>query len=90
MKAPKVMIVGFDAATWDLAKSWVAEGFMPNLARLIAEGTHGQTDRNEPLMKIIAKSDKGSECGGTIGYMTFWWKKATFKTRSRDLRCAID
>ncbi|PYK94856.1 MAG: hypothetical protein DME36_03990 [Verrucomicrobia bacterium] len=44
MKAPKVMIVGFDAATWDLAKPWVAEGFMPNLARLMAEGARGQLE----------------------------------------------
>ena len=38
------MIVGFDAATWDLAKPWVAEGFMPNLARLMAEGARGQLE----------------------------------------------
>ena len=41
MKAPKVMIVGLDAATWDLAKPWVAEGHMPNLAKLMSEGTSG-------------------------------------------------
>jgi predicted AlkP superfamily phosphohydrolase/phosphomutase len=41
MKAPKVMIVGLDAATWDLAKPWIAEGYMPNLARLMSEGTSG-------------------------------------------------
>jgi len=48
VKAPKVMIVGFDAATWDLAKPWVAEGFMPNLARLMAEGTRGQLESIVP------------------------------------------
>ena len=42
MKTPKVMIVGLDAATWDLAKPWVAEGHMPNLARLMSEGTSGK------------------------------------------------
>jgi predicted AlkP superfamily phosphohydrolase/phosphomutase len=41
MKAPKVMVVGLDAATWDLAKPWIAEGHMPNLARLMSEGTSG-------------------------------------------------
>ena len=35
------MIVGLDAATWDLAKPWVAEGHMPNLARVMSEGTSG-------------------------------------------------
>jgi len=41
MKNPRVMIVGLDAATWDLAKPWVAEGRMPNLARLMSEGVSG-------------------------------------------------
>ena len=36
------MIVGLDAATWDLAKPWIAEGHMPNLARVMSEGTSGK------------------------------------------------
>jgi predicted AlkP superfamily phosphohydrolase/phosphomutase len=36
------MIVGLDAATWDLAKPWVIEGHMPNLARVMSEGTSGK------------------------------------------------
>jgi predicted AlkP superfamily phosphohydrolase/phosphomutase len=42
MKNPKVMIVGFDAATWGLAKPWVTQGHLPNLARLMSEGTYGK------------------------------------------------
>src|SRR4030095_12872479 len=42
MKSPRVMIVGLDAATWDLARPWVAEGYMPNLGRLMSEGTSGK------------------------------------------------
>ena len=42
MNSPKVMIVGLDAATWDLAKPWIAEGRMPNLGRLMREGTYGK------------------------------------------------
>ena len=37
-----MMIVGLDAATWDLAQPWVAEGHMPNLARVMSEGTSGK------------------------------------------------
>ena len=36
------MIVGLDAATWDLVRPWLAEGHMPNLARLMSEGTSGK------------------------------------------------
>src|SRR5882724_12118544 len=42
MKNPRVMIVGLDAATWDLVSPWLAEGHMPNLARLMSEGTSGK------------------------------------------------
>ena len=42
MKNPRVMIVGLDAATWDLIRPWLAEGHMPNLARLMSEGTSGK------------------------------------------------
>ena len=42
MKNPRVMIVGLDAATWDLVRPWLAEGHMPNLARLMSEGTSGK------------------------------------------------
>src|SRR6266705_3493427 len=42
MKNPRVMIVGLDAATWDLIRPWLAEGHMPNLARLTSEGTYGK------------------------------------------------
>jgi len=44
VKAPKIMIVGFDAATRNLSESWVTEGSMPSLARLMGQGTHGQLD----------------------------------------------
>src|SRR5437773_1112216 len=42
MTKPKVLIVGLDAATWDLAKPWIAQGHMPNLARVMGEGTSGK------------------------------------------------
>jgi predicted AlkP superfamily phosphohydrolase/phosphomutase len=42
MKNPRVMIVGLDAATWDLVGPWLAEGHLPNLAQLISEGTSGK------------------------------------------------
>ncbi len=38
-KDPKVVIIGLDAATWTLIRPWMAEGGMPNLAKLI--GKHG-------------------------------------------------
>ena len=40
-KDPKVVIIGLDAATWTLIRPWMAEGSMPNLARLIKAGVSG-------------------------------------------------
>ena len=33
-----ILIIGFDGATFDLIKPWAREGYLPNLARLMAEG----------------------------------------------------
>ena len=40
-KDPKVVIIGLDAATWTLIRPWMAEGSMPNLAKLMKEGVSG-------------------------------------------------
>ncbi|HEY2713414.1 MAG TPA: alkaline phosphatase family protein [Chthoniobacterales bacterium] len=40
-KAPKVVVVGLDSATWKLIRPWMAEGSLPNLARLMKAGVSG-------------------------------------------------
>jgi predicted AlkP superfamily phosphohydrolase/phosphomutase len=40
-KDPKVIIIGLDAATWTLIRPWIAEGSMPNLAKLMKAGVSG-------------------------------------------------
>src|ERR1051325_7593885 len=40
-KVPKVVVIGLDAATWTLIRPWMAEGSMPNLARLMKGGVSG-------------------------------------------------
>ncbi len=37
----RVFMIGWDGATFDLIHPWVAEGKLPNIARLLDEGTHG-------------------------------------------------
>ncbi|MEW6127404.1 MAG: alkaline phosphatase family protein [Acidobacteriota bacterium] len=36
----KILIIGLDAATFDLVKPWAAAGFLPTLARLMHEGAY--------------------------------------------------
>ncbi len=38
-ESPKLIILGFDGADADLARQWMDEGKLPNLARLRSEGT---------------------------------------------------
>ena len=38
---PKAVIIGLDAATWTLIRPWMAEGGMPNLAKLMNQGVSG-------------------------------------------------
>jgi predicted AlkP superfamily phosphohydrolase/phosphomutase len=38
---PKIFMIGWDGATFDLIRPWVAQGYLPNLARLLERGVHG-------------------------------------------------
>ena len=38
----RVLVIGVDAATFDLIEPWVAAGHLPNLARLMASGSCGR------------------------------------------------
>ena len=37
----KLLIIGFDGATFDLIRPWAQSGHLPNLGKLMAEGVHG-------------------------------------------------
>lgn len=37
----KVLVIGLDGATFDLINPWVEEGHLPNIGRLMSEGTWG-------------------------------------------------
>jgi predicted AlkP superfamily phosphohydrolase/phosphomutase len=36
-----LLVIGWDAATWDLLEGWVAEGKLPTLAKLMKRGSYG-------------------------------------------------
>jgi len=49
-----VLFVGLDGADWQLLDRYVAEGSMPNLARLVREGTGGTlTTIHPPLSPLV-------------------------------------
>lgn len=50
----KVLVIGLDGAEWSLLRPMVEAGEMPNLARLIENGVHGNLRSLEPLAKSPA------------------------------------
>ncbi len=44
----RVLVVGIDGATFDLVRPWAEAGDLPNLARLIKQGTHGRLESTLP------------------------------------------
>jgi len=41
MSAPRTLIIGLDGATFDVIRPLASKGYLPTLARLMAEGVHG-------------------------------------------------
>lgn len=52
----RVFIVGWDGATFDLIKPWVAEGKLPNIAEVLQKGSHGELRSTLPPMTFPAWS----------------------------------
>jgi predicted AlkP superfamily phosphohydrolase/phosphomutase len=48
MEAAKLVVIGWDGATWDLLDEWANAGYLPNLARLKQAGSAGVL-RSTPL-----------------------------------------
>lgn len=43
-KEPKVVVIGLDSATWTVIRPWMAEGSLPNLAKLMKAGVSGSLE----------------------------------------------
>jgi predicted AlkP superfamily phosphohydrolase/phosphomutase len=50
----RVFIIGWDGATFDLIRPWVAEGKLPTIAKLMEGGTHGPLRSTLPPMTFPA------------------------------------
>ncbi len=55
-KDPKLVILGFDGADAELTRQWIAEGKLPNLAKLAQEGTFGPLRSTIPSQTPVSWS----------------------------------
>ena len=52
-KAPPVLFIGLDGADWQLLDDYIARGAMPNLARLVRQGTSGVLETEQPPLSPL-------------------------------------
>jgi predicted AlkP superfamily phosphohydrolase/phosphomutase len=52
----RVLIIGWDGATFDLIEPWVAQGKLPNIAAVLENGAHGELRSTLPPMTFPAWS----------------------------------
>lgn len=75
MGAPgrRVLVVGWDAADWEILDQLVRQGGMPNLARLLAMGSFGEltsiTPLLSPLIWTTMATGVGPETHGILDFM---------------------
>jgi predicted AlkP superfamily phosphohydrolase/phosphomutase len=51
---PRVFVIGWDGATFDLIRPWVKEGKLPTIAKLMEEGVYGNLRSTLPPMTFPA------------------------------------
>jgi predicted AlkP superfamily phosphohydrolase/phosphomutase len=79
----KVLIIGLDGATFDLIIPWINEGRLPNLARLMKEGSYGKlkSTPNKVSPEAWTSFSTGKNAGKHGIYMFHAIEPSTLKLR---------
>lgn len=73
----RVIVIGLDCATFDLIKPWAQQGHLPNLARLMAQGSHGVLRSTIPTISPAAwTSFMTGKNPGKHGIFDFFQRKS--------------
>jgi len=71
----RVLIIGLDGATFDVLNPMMDRGLMPNLRRLIGEGTHGPLESTKPPITPAAwttfMTGKGPGRHGIVDFLRY-------------------
>jgi predicted AlkP superfamily phosphohydrolase/phosphomutase len=68
----RVLIVGWDAADWQIARPLIDAGLMPTFARLLARGAHGNLATTRPILSPILwntiATGRRADAHGVLGF----------------------
>ena len=66
--SPRVAVIGWDGATWDVIDPLLEAGRLPNLAALLERGTRAELIARPPLLSLTSSpmSSSSSACGGRL------------------------
>ncbi|HEY2775921.1 MAG TPA: alkaline phosphatase family protein [Candidatus Binatia bacterium] len=74
-KRPRIVLIGIDAGTWDLLDPWMAQGLLPNLARLRDGGVYGNLQSTEvsssPVLWTSIATGKVPDKTGVTWFVRF-------------------
>ena len=71
----KTLLVGLDGATWEIIKPMIAQGRLPNIARLVRQGVSGKLQSvNPPLSAPAWVSFMTGKNPGKHGVISFYWE----------------
>ena len=74
----RVVVVGIDAASWNLLEPWIRDGVLPNLKLLVEGGAYGPLESTYPFITSPAwKSFSTSKNPGKIGIFYWFFKTDT-------------
>ena len=80
MSKPRILVFGLDGGSFNFIGGWLRDGKLPNLARLVAQGTRGEMESSLPPVTSPAwKCYAAGKYAGKLG--VFWWQQLDPRTR---------
>lgn len=69
----RILVIGLQEATWDLAGPWVERGLLPNIAALLEKGVRGRVHAEAPLITPYSWANILTGVGaGQHGIFDYW------------------
>lgn len=85
----QTIVIGLDGANWPLIEPWIEEGYLPNIASLREQGTHGASRSHLP--PVTCPNWKCYASGKNPGKLgVYWWERIDTDSPSMHLPDSTD